>query len=74
MPEKSYALAANAQPSEIVDPQQARRAPNTVNVEFEFEDTLGAAMLGVVAISLLISLLLVIRQNRALVTQLRREV
>jgi len=41
------------------------------NVNVEIEDSLGAAILGLIALALLIALLRVVGQNRALVNQLR---
>lgn len=67
---KPHDLEPAAHEAEIAEPQETDRIIGNVNIEVEFEDTLGAALLGAIAIALMVALLLVIRQNRALVTQL----
>ncbi len=56
---------------EIAIPPDTNIKSSGLQVEFEFEDTVGVVMLGLVTLALLITLLAVIRQNRALVNQLR---
>ncbi len=60
-----------AHEADIVPLSDAENMNGNVNVEIEFEDSFGAAILGLIALALLFALLRVMGQNRALVNQLR---
>ncbi len=68
---RPHDLETAAHEAEIIEPQTA--ANKGISIEFEFDDTIGAIMLGVVTVALLFALLRIIGQNRALVTQLRQK-